>query len=360
MTSHPEPTRPSPPATRLPSTRLPVIAAPMAGGPSTPELVAAVSAAGGLGFLAGGYLSAEKLVAQIHRLRELTDAPFGVNLFVPEHDRPDTMALKHYARALAPLAERLGVESPHVPDFDDDAYPAKLELLLAEPVAVVSFTFGLPSAQTVRRLQEAGTAVVLSVASAEDAQAAAALAPDALTVQGAEAGGHRATLSMTAEPNTLGLDELLAAVGAVTDLPLIAAGGIATPQRAAEVIGAGAAAVQVGTAFLTTQEAGTKPPHRRRLLEAAAAGCARTLVTRSFSGRPARALANIFTEQFDALAPAGYPHVHHMTSPVRAAAARAEDAEHLNLWAGTAHAACREESAGELVRRLAEQALGGA
>lgn len=337
----------------IPERPLPLIAAPMAGGPSTPALVAAVSEAGGLGFLAAGYLSPERMTAQIAEVRARTDAPFGVNLFIPEQDRPDRRELEAYARALEPVAERLGAEPPQVGDFDDDAYPAKLDQLFTDPVPVVSFTFGLPGERTVRRLQQLGTAVVLTAASPEDAQTAAALGPDALTVQGTEAGGHRATLSMTAAPNTLGLDALLAQVRAVTELPLIAAGGIDGPQRVAQLLDAGATMVQVGTAFLTTEEAGTKPPHRRALLAAAAAGGAPTVVTRAFSGRPARALVNAFTEQLDGLAPAGYPHLHHMTSPLRAAAAGAEDAEHLNLWAGTAHAACREESAAGLTRRLA-------
>lgn len=341
----------------IPHRPLPIISAPMAGGPSTPQLVAAVSEAGGLGFLAAGYLSPETMQAQIAQTRQLTAAPFGVNLFVPETERPEPQALEDYARALKPLAERLGAAPPTVGEFDDDAYPAKLEALFSDPVPVVSFTFGLPSRETVQELQQLGTAVVLTVSSAEDASIAAALDPDALAVQGAEAGGHRATLRMSAEPNTLGVLELLAQVREVTELPLIAAGGIGTPARAAELIGAGAQAVQVGTAFLTTREAGTKPPHRRALLTAAAQNGAPTVVTRAFSGRPARALVNSFTEEFDALAPVGYPYLHHMTSPLRAAAARAEDAEHLNLWAGTSHASCREESAAELTRRFAGPAL---
>lgn len=345
----------------IPHRPLPIVAAPMAGGPSTPELVAAVGDAGGLGLLAGGYLTPQHLGEQITRVRELTAAPFGVNLFVPETEGPDPTDLQSYADALAPTAARLGADRPEVGEFDDDAYPAKLEMLLDDPVAVMSFTFGLPDQDTVHRLRRRGTAVVLTVASAEDARRAAALSPDALSVQGSEAGGHRATLSMTNEPNSLGLDELLSEVRAVTDLPLIAAGGISSPQRAAEVLRTGVHAVQVGTAYLTTREAGTKIPHRRALLEAAAddGPGAPTVVTRAFSGRPARALVNSFTEEHDAHAPAGYPHVHHMTAPLRAAAVRADDAQHLNLWAGTGHADCREESAGDLTRRLATPVVGG-
>ncbi|MDO5492648.1 MAG: nitronate monooxygenase [Nesterenkonia sp.] len=345
----------------MPHRPLPIIAAPMAGGPSTPELVAAVGEAGGMGLLAGDYLAPQRLAEQIAETRDRTVAPFGVNLFVPEEERPEPEALEAYSRSLARTASRLGVEPPTVGEYDDDAYPAKLEMLLEDPVAVVSFTFGLPGAETVRRLRRLGTAVVLTVADAEDARCAAALSPDALAVQGTEAGGHRATLSMTSEPNSLRLDELLTQVREVTDLLLIAAGGISTPHRTAEVLRTGAHAVQVGTAYLTTREAGTKAPHRRALLEAATRGGpgAPTLVTRAFSGRPARALANSFTEEHDAEAPAGYPHIHHMTAPLRAAAARADDAQHLNLWAGTGHADCHEESAGELTRRLAAPVLGG-
>ena len=268
-----------------------IVAAPMAGGPSGPGLVAAVARAGALGFLAAGYKSAEEMAAEFAATRELTDAPFGVNVFVPSPSDVDEGVLAAYLDELTPDAERLGVRLG-VPLHDDDAYAAKLEMLESDPVAVASFTFGSPDAPTVRRLHAVGTRVVVTVTGPEEAALAASAGADALCVQGSEAGGHQGRFRNDAAAlSPLPLLDALAAVGGVTSLPMLAAGGIATGRRMAAVLDAGAVAAQIGTAFLAAPEAGTNATHRGALTDPR---FTETMLTRAFTGRPARGIRNRF------------------------------------------------------------------
>ncbi len=333
-------------AVRLDELAVPVIAAPMAGGASTPELVAAVNAAGGLGFLAAGYRTAAAMVEQVDRTREVTDRPFGVNLFVPAAPG-DAAAVAAYRERLRPEAELHGVALPEAVGPDRDDWDAKIAALLAGPVPVVSYTFGLPAAEEARALRAAGTVQVGTVTTPEEARRAEAAGMDALCVQGPEAGGHRATHGVADRPGDLPLLELLAAVRAVTALPLVAAGGLSDGPAVAAALRAGAVAVQLGTALLRADEAGTSAAHRAALTEFET-----TTVTRAFTGRPARGLRNAFIDRYGPFAPAAYPEVHHLTQPLRAAATRRGDTAAMHLWAGTGHRAARGGPAAELVARL--------
>ncbi|MEP7161119.1 MAG: nitronate monooxygenase [Dermatophilaceae bacterium] len=330
----------------------PVVAAPMAGGPTTPELVAAVGQVGGLGVLAGGYRTARELSEVITATRELTPAPFGVNVFVPSGATDPHPALKAhlsaYRCALAPEAQRLGVALPEPDWSDDDDWDAKLGLLtLVDPVPVVSFTFGVPGWDIVEALHDVGSSVWVSVTTLQEGRSAREVGADALVVQGFEAGGHRSTHRVQDTPNDydhLALLPLLRDIG----LPMIAAGGVTTSGDVTRARAAGAVAVQVGTAFLLTHEAGTSAAHRMGLTDPGL----RATVTRAFSGRPARGLANRFVQAFDGQAPAAYPMVDQLTKPLRAAAARAGDIGGVALWAGSGWRAAREEPAADVVRRL--------
>jgi nitronate monooxygenase len=327
----------------------PIVQAPLAGGPSTPALAAAVSEAGGLGFLATGYKAPDAVRAELDALRAQTQRPFGVNLFVPSPAGGDSADVDRYARGLNAEAERYGAQLG-TPRHDDDEYDEKLALAEEGRVAVVSFTFGCPDAVTVQRLQAAGAAVWVTVTTAAEAGAAAAAGADALVVQGVEAGGHRGSFD-DAAPGDVGLLVLLQLARAAVELPLVAAGGIATGAGIAAVLAAGASAAQLGTALMLTPEAGTSPPHR-----AALQARADTALTRAFSGRTARGIVNRFLREHSGDAPAAYPEVHHLTAPVRAAARERGDAEALNLWAGQAYPLSAEQAAGELVRRLGAEA----
>lgn len=319
----------------------------MAGGPSTPQLAAAVNAAGGFASVATGYLTPEATERVLRETRALTAEPIAVNLFVPSPDDPAaTATVDRYADSLGIEASRLGVELG-TPRWDDDHYRAKLDIVGRSGAAFATFTFGCPDPADVRTLHTAGTRVAVTVASRADALAAAEAGADALIVQGTEAGGHQGG-TPSDEPNRTGLRELLAAVRDL-ELPMIATGGIATADDVAAALDAGAAAVQIGTALLCTPEAGTSATHRGALLQRRYED---TVVTRAFSGRWARGLANRFAlEHPDA--PAAYPQIHHLTKPLRSAAAERGDPDVPNLWAGTGWREVRDEPAAAVIARLA-------
>ncbi|MCW2924377.1 MAG: nitronate monooxygenase [Thermoleophilia bacterium] len=330
----------------MPQPHIPtVVLAPMAGGPSTVELAAAVSDAGGLGYLASGYLRAAAMSDRIEELRALTARPFGVNLFLVARTPVDASALDAYVASLERDAQLVGAEVGEA-RFDDDDLAAKVEVLLRAPVAVVSFAFGCPAAETVRALQAVGTQVWVTVTSVEEAEVAAATGCDALVAQGAEAGGHRSSFTDDGGEGALGVLALVRAVVAAVDLPVVAAGGVATAGDVGAALEAGAVAVQCGTAFLRTDECGAHPVHR-----AAVASNAPTDWTRAFSGRTARGIVNAFMRDHPD-APVAYPQVHHATAPIRAAARAAGDGDRVNLWAGTRHELAQPGPAADVVRAL--------
>jgi len=330
-------------------TELPVVGAPLAGGASTPELAAAVSEGGGLGFIAAGYKMVDEVRRAIEQVRVRTRRPFGVNIFFPTRLETDGAALAEYSSRLSGEAERYGVACGEA-SWSDDGWEGKLELVERERPAVVSFTFGCPARAVVARLQNSGITVWCTVTSPIEAGIAAAAGVDALVVQGAEAGGHQGSFDDT-DAAPVGLVALIQLVRRTTSLPLVAAGGIAGGQGVASVIAAGASAAQIGTCLMLTPEAGTSAPHR-----AALAGDAPTALTRAFSGRRARGIVNRFMRDHDVAAPKAYPHVHYLTAPLRAAARAAEDADGINLWAGQAYSLAEALPAAELVARWGAQA----
>lgn len=326
----------------------PVVLAPMAGGPSTPALVAAVTGSGALGFLAGAYLSADRVAADVEEARRLAAGPVGVNLFVPGPERDRTAVVETYRRTIAPEAERYGVELP-IPRWHDDGWAAKLAALVDLRPEAVSFTFGLPAAAELTALRQAGCALVATVTTPDEARQALDAGVDALCVQGPEAGGHRGTFDADAAPATVPLDDLVRTVRAITAVPVVAAGGLMDAADVAGVLAAGADLAQLGTAFLRCPEAGTRPAHADALVSGAYGP---TVVTRAFSGRSARGLQNRFVRAYDDAAPVAYPEINDLTAPLRRAAAGVGDADGLNLWAGTGHARATGRPAAELVRVL--------
>jgi nitronate monooxygenase len=331
---------------------IPIVLAPLAGGPTTPQLAAAVSNAGGLGFLAAGYLSADQLRAQIVQARELTGAPLGVNVFVPGSPSSPA-AVAEYAAAIAADARTAGVELG-LARFHDDDWAAKLALLTADPPPVTSFTFGCPDRGVVAALQAAGSEVWVTVTTPAEAALAAAAGADVLVAQGSEAGGHRGSFADDPADDAsggFGLLSLLQLVHSHTSLPVVAAGGIGTGEGIAAVLAAGAAAAQLGTAFLRCPEAGTTPLQR-----AAVAGGTPTAMTRAFTGRLARGIRNQFLDDHGHHAPVAYPEVHYLTSPVRAAGRSNGNPDLVNLWAGQTHELSRDLPAADLVASLISDA----
>jgi nitronate monooxygenase len=235
---------------------------------------------------------------------------------------------------------------------DDDHWESKLELLRSHPVPVVSFTFAVPPRPVIASLRSQGSIVVQTVTNAAEARAATDAGVDMLAVQGCAAGGHSATLTPRRFPDPIPTAVLVAMIQDATRLPVMAAGGLATPAQVAAVIHSGAHAVMIGTALLRTHESGASPVH-----QAAIADRSRdeTVLTRSFTGRPARGIRNRFIDQFEAVAPAGYPAVHHLTSPIRKAAAAAGDPEAVHLWAGTGYRLAGTGHAADVMHELASE-----
>ncbi|MHA6668472.1 nitronate monooxygenase [Homoserinimonas sp. A447] len=329
---------------------LPVLAAPMAGGPTTPAMAIAASAAGSFGFVAAGYKSADAVADEIRTVRETTPR-FGVNLFAPNPIAVNPTEYAEYRRSMQREAERFGFSIELTePIEDDDAWQQKLDALIGDPVPVVSFTFGIPDAAAMRALKTAGSVILLTVTSADEASAAIEAGADALIVQASAAGGHSATLTPRVTPPVVPIGELLQGIRSVTSLPLIAAGGISTPEEVTSALAAGADAATVGTALLRSAESGASETHQNALADPS---FSRTVITRAFTGRPARALSNDFTDRHDASAPSGYPAVHHLTKAIRRAAAAAGDPQSLHLWAGTGYRAATTGATGQILTRLA-------
>ncbi|WP_042349755.1 NAD(P)H-dependent flavin oxidoreductase [Bacillus massiliigorillae] len=326
----------------------PIIQAPMSGGVSTPELAAAVSNAGGLGFLAAGYKSTEEVKKEIESVRKLTTKAFGINTFVPSSEPVDQEELEAYRNKIEKEAVKLGTTLGATYDDDDD-FRNKMQLFIEEKVPVVSFTFGCPPAEAIEALHKNGTYVIVSVTTLVQAILAVNAGADALCLQGIEAGGHRATFTNDQTgAQEFGILEFISVIQRNINIPLIAAGGLMNGQDIQQALNAGASAVQLGTAFLLCPESGTNPVHRKALKNPR---FTETAITRAFTGRRARGLVNEFLSAYTDMAPAAFPYIHQMTIPLRLT----NNEEYMSLWAGTGFKQCRELPAAELVQLLMEE-----
>jgi len=331
----------------------PIIQAPMAGGPSCPKLVSAVNEAGGMGFLASGYKTINEMVTEISEVRQLTRKPFGVNVFVPQKSEVDAHILSTYVQSLKAEADRLGVTLGEAV-WDDDQYNEKIEYLLANPVPVVSFTFGCPPKELISRMQQRGSIVVVTVTTPEEAEIASKAKPDALCLQGIEAGGHRGSFDDTDLPGKdFGLLSLLSVVRSKIDLPLIAAGGIMHGRDIVAVLLLGASAAQIGTAFLRCPESNTNRYQKSAMADP---HFQYTMLTRAFSGRRARGIANRFMLEHQN-APSAYPQINNVTKPLRKAAGISGDTGTMNMWAGQGFLLAEELPAAKIVQRFINECL---
>lgn len=334
--------------------KLPIIQGPMAGGATTPELVAAVSNAGALGSLAGSLLSPSVLRTQVERIRGLTDRPFVLNFFVQKTPTPSAEEVARGVALLRPVWESLGWTALPQPKAWCEDFDAQFETLLELRPAAASFTFGILDAVQVERLHAAGILAIGTVTTVEEALAWQASGADAVIASGIEAGGHRGTFIGRQEDATLTAQALWPAVVQAVSIPVIAAGGIMNGSDIKAALALGAKAVQMGTAFLVTDESGIHPAYKQRLI---AAEGQPTRLTRSFSGRYARGIENRFMRQMAAVETQvpPYPVQNALTGSIRAAAASSGDTELMSLWAGTGVARARPMPAGRLVELLASE-----
>ena len=331
------------------SPHLPLVVAPMAGGASTPALVMAASRAGALAFLPGGYRSATALAADIATLTG-AGISFGVNLFKvdPVPITPERYA--SYAAECQPEADPYGLALDEVPlRADDDDWEAKLAVLLAHPVAWVSTTFGMPTAAEVAALASVGTRVAVTATTVAEAISAERLGVDLVVIQGAHAGGHSGTFDLGRVITDQDTPSLVRMVRASCRLPLIAGGGVDGPAAVAAILAAGAEAAVIGTLLLRSDESGASRTHRDALADPR---FTHTVITRAFTGRPARGLHNGFIARHEAHAPLGYPAIHHLTAGLRRAAAAAGDPDRVHLWSGTGFRAARTGPAAQILSSL--------
>ncbi|MDE1181468.1 nitronate monooxygenase [Paraburkholderia sp.] len=313
--------------------RVPVVQAPMAGGATPPAMVAAVSNAGGLGFLAAAPFDAEKLGSEVAAIRALTDRPFGVNLFILEPASPDDATVRRALDSIDPLRALLGLPPGTPLDRYAPDFRTQLDALIALRVPVVSFTFGVLSKEDVTRLQQAGSYVIGTATHVAEGLAWRDAGADAIVAQGAEAGAHRGTFIGRAEDALVGTLALVPQLVDATGLPVLAAGGIMDGRGIAAALMLGAQAVQMGTAFLTCAESAIPAIWKSRVLSAADNA---TEVTRVITGRHARGIRNPLMQQLgehpERIAP--YPVQNALTQGLRQSASRAENGDYLSLWSG--------------------------
>jgi nitronate monooxygenase len=339
--------------------RLPIIQAPMAGGPSTPELVAAVSQAGALGSFGSAYIQPEAMQRDAEAVRARTGAPFNINLFVSQQPAAVEAAAQRAALdAVAGYYGELGlpppepVRPPYAPDLD-------AQLRVVEEIRPAVFTFHLgavPRDNVVRRLQALGTRVGGSATCIAEARHLETLGVDFIIAQGAEAGGHRGSYLRNPYESMTGTFALVRMIVRAVKTPVVAAGGIMDGAGIAAVLALGAQAAQLGTAFIPCPESGASRVHKDTILGAQEDG---TLVTEKFSGKPARGIANRYMrEMHERAAPQlVFPAQNTLTGKLRAASAKAGNPDFVAMWAGQATPLSRELPAAELVAALEAETL---
>lgn len=331
--------------------KFPIVQGPMAGGACTPELVAAVSNAGGLGSFPASLLQPQVIRDQVARIRELSDQPFQINLFVLDPPFPSEAEVDEAVKLLQPIWQSLGwTELPRPATWCED-FSAQFDTLLALRPAAASFTFGILDPRQVERLHDAGIVVIGTVTTVDEALAWETVGADAVVASGIEAGGHRGTFLGAQEEATLPAKVLWKEVAAAVKIPVIAAGAIMTGVDIAEALSLGAQAVQMGSAFLVCDESGIHPAYREALISA---GEKPTRLTRAFSGRYARGLENRFMREMESVEkrfPA-YPVQNALTSSIRAAAAEQGDPGLMSLWAGTDIGRARPMAVAKLMQTL--------
>jgi nitronate monooxygenase len=332
----------------------PILLAPMAGAGGTPELAAAVSNAGGLGAWGGAYAKPDDIAATIRRMRELTQRPFNINLFAGGYGTDRNIDPQPMLEIVGAAHAKLGLPPPVLPPMPANPFDAQLEAVLEERLPVFGFTFGMPSLAQIGALKQRGIAVVGTATTLEEARRLAQAGVDAIVAQGAEAGAHRGTFVAPFEDSMVPLATLIREIRASVALPLIASGGIMDGRDVATAIGLGSAAVQLGTAFLPCPESGAPPIYKRALLDAKKDT---TVITRAFSGRPARGLTNAFIASVAGKEGAILPfrQQNDLTRPMRNAAGQQGIADFISLWAGQGVARSRAMAASDLVRTLIEE-----
>lgn len=333
----------------------PIIQAPMAGGPTTVDLVAAVSEAGGLGSFGAAYNTPEQILELSAQLKRRTSRPFGINLFAPLAE-PAAGDPAPMVRAVSAYHEQLGLPPPKPPAWSGDPFEDQLAAVLDSGAALFSVTFGTLSPGAISALKERGILIAGTATTVEEAQTLERLGMDAVVAQGSEAGGHRGTFAGPFDSAMVGTMALVPQIVDAVAVPVIASGGVMDGRGVAAALALGAEAVQLGTAFLTCDEAGVAPQHKEAILSSREDS---TRVTRAFSGRPARGIVNRFMTEIDPVGARSellpFPLQNSLTRELRNAAARQGNADFLSLWAGQGVRMSRRISARGLVELIVKE-----
>lgn len=330
--------------------RVPIIQAGMAGATS-PELVAAVSVSGGLGTIGAGYDTPQKLVETIKSVKRLTDAPFSVNVFVPENVSFQTSDVQQMNTYLQPYLNRYGLDASQPQAHSEKQFQELIDIIIQLGVPICSFTFGIPSPTTIQQLKENDIVVIGSATSVEEAIQIERAGMDVVVAQGSEAGGHRGTFNDTKTPVNIGTMALVPQIVDHVTIPVIAAGGIMDGRGIAAALMLGASGVQMGTAFLTTTESGANVVHRNALMHNVETS---TTMTKMYSGKWARGIENQFIHDMHAqqVTPLPYPIQNDLTKALRQQAIEHKDESVTHLWAGQGLRLTREMAVSQLMTTL--------
>jgi nitronate monooxygenase len=339
--------------------RYPIFLAGMAGGPSTVELTAAVSNAGGLGTLGAAYMEPVAIREAIRDIRDRTNAPFAVNLFAIQMP-DDNDGIGEVQRRLNRIRESLGIPeaSEEAVVNTPDRYKEQIAVLLEEKVPVISTAFGILSESDTRQARAAGILTIGMATTVREAIKVELAGYDAVVAQGSEAGGHRGTFDVTEHPMgaNIGTMALVPQIVDHVNIPVIAAGGIMDGRGLVAALALGAQGVQMGTRFLTANESGTHAAYKKALLASTEES---TVLTKVFSGRPARGILNQFIQQWDSgdVAPLAFPTQNTITRDIRYAAAQQNNIENMSLWAGQATRLLKSgQGAQEIIAETVHQA----
>ncbi|PIC63738.1 nitronate monooxygenase [Sporosarcina sp. P13] len=340
--------------TRTLGIHYPIIQAGMAGGTTTPELIAAVSTAGGLGTLGAGYMTADEMNETINKIKELTDRPFGVNLFIPELPEHCEEKIDKANELLRPFREKLNVAKPQVGQDSTENFAKQLEVIIQQRVAVCSFTFGVPSKEIVQRLKQENIVVIGTATTVKEAIINEEQGMDMVVVQGSEAGGHRGAFASSFTDAMIGTMSLVPQAADHVDIPVIAAGGIMDGRGVLAALTLGAQAVQMGTAFVTTVESGANQQHIDAILTSTEE---QTIVTSVFSGKPARGIQNEFIRELQPYEEGlpDYPIMNTLTSGIRKEAAKQNRPEWIHLWSGQSPRMSKKQTVNDLLADIVSQ-----
>lgn len=322
-----------------------IIQAPMAG-ITTPKFVAACCEEGLLGSIGAGYLNGDETRRFIKQVKALTTKPFSVNLFIQEEPRIDITVLQQARDALQPIYEELGIPNTQRV-VSTEVFEGQVDAVIEENIKICSFTFGLPTAETIVKMKAHGIFLIGTATTLKEALAVEKAGLDAVVIQGSEAGGHRG--SFTEDSQLVTLKDLLAAAVANVKIPLIAAGGIMTAAHVESVLQAGAAAAQIGTALMTATECDASTVHKNAILQSKEKG---TVLTKAFTGKYARGLQNKFTEDMEGAVVAPYPLQHYLTADIRKESAKQGRSEYLSLWMGENSYMAQTAPLAEIVKSL--------